>query len=174
MTGASMRKLLAAVLLALVGAPAPIAAAQTGALQGYGIVLLHGKGGQPGGNIGSLAAALEAAGATVLMPRMPWSGAQGHPEKYAVPYEQALAQIGPAIARLKARGASKIVVAGQSLGANAAIGYAARHGADLAGIVALAPGHTPERPGFRARVAEGVARAKELVGSGRGSTLAAF
>jgi len=170
-----MRVVLAAALLALTAVPGVTipALAQSRALAGYGIVLLHGKGGQPGGNIASLAAALESEGAAVLMPKMAWSGSQGRPDKYDVPYEGALAPISSGVEQLKAR-ARKIIVAGQSLGANAAFGYAARHGAGLAGIIALAPGHTPERAGFRSRFADDVARAKQLMASGRGGTLATF
>lgn len=170
-----MHTIFAAVLLALMAAPGLTvpAAAQGQALAGYGIVLLHGKGGQPGGNIASLAAALDSEGAVVLMPKMAWSGSQGRPDKYDVAYEQALAPINAGVEQLKGR-ARKIIVAGQSLGANATFGYAARRGAGLAGIIALAPGHTPERAGFRNRFAGDVARAKELVASGRGGTPATF
>src|SRR5262245_3233287 len=172
-----MRRFLATALLVLITAApgvAPDAAAQGQALAGYGVVLMHGKGGRPGGLIGSLAAALESDGAVVLMPRMAWAGSQGRPDKYDVPYEKALAQISPVIEQLKTRGARRIVVAGQSLGANAAIGYAVRHNTGLAGIVALAPGHTPELGAFRSRVANDVARAKQLVASGHGGSLATF
>ena len=52
-------------LLNLVRTVAPsIASAVGGPLAGMGIVLMHGKGGRPGGNIGGLAAALEAQGRT--------------------------------------------------------------------------------------------------------------
>ena len=167
--------LLTAVVGAWALAVAPQASARSEALAGYGIVLLHGKGGQPGGGyIAGLAEALRSEGAIVIAPRMAWSGVQGQPDKYDVPYEQALSHITPAIEQLKAQGATKIVVAGQSLGANAAIGYAARHGSGLAAIVALAPGHTPERAIFRSKVADGVARAKELVASGKGATLGSY
>jgi pimeloyl-ACP methyl ester carboxylesterase len=168
-----MRTIFAATLLAFSMVPALAVSAAAQALAGYGIVLLHGKGGQPGGNIASLATALEAEGAAVVMPKMAWAGAQGRPEKYDVSYEQALAPIKAAVDQLKAR-ASKVLVAGQSLGANAAIGYAARHGAGLAGVIALAAGHTPERAGFRDRFASEVARAKQLVASGRGGALETF
>jgi dienelactone hydrolase len=61
-------------------------------------------------------------------------------------------EIDRAVARLKSQGAKKIVVAGQSFGANAAIGYGARRDG-LAAIMAIAPGHVPERPMFAKRVA---------------------
>src|SRR5215510_4294337 len=98
-----MRAIFAATLLAFSVAPALTVSAGAQALAGYGIVLLHGKGGQPGGNIASLATALEADGAAVVMPKMAWAGAQGRPEKYDVAYEQALTPIKAAVEQLKAR-----------------------------------------------------------------------
>jgi pimeloyl-ACP methyl ester carboxylesterase len=156
----------------LAGFPA-IVAAQDKGLAGFGIVLMHGKGGQPGGFIDSMAAALRAEGALVVMPKMAWSGAKGLPESYGQTYEQALSQIDHAIEQLKSQGAAKIVVGGHSLGANAAIGFAARRGAGLAGVVALAPGHTPERM-KRPDVVESVGKARQLVAAGRGSDVDTF
>ncbi len=60
----------------------------------------------------------------------------------------------------KAKGATRIVVIGHSLGANAAIGYAARY-PDLAGVVVLSPGHLPEQDNMRSFVSDVVARAKK-------------
>lgn len=147
----------------------PLAAAAQANLNGFGVVLMHGKGGAPGGQVGSTAAALQAAGAKVIMPEMPWSRSRS----YDVTYEQAMAEIDRAVAQLKAQGATKIVVAGQSFGANAAIGYAARRGG-LAAVVALAPGHVPERPFFAQRVAPSVAKAKQLIADGKGDAAGNF
>jgi dienelactone hydrolase len=113
--------------------------------------------------IAPAAQALQAAGAKVVMPQMPWARAR----MYDAGYEQAMAEIDRAVAQLKAQGASRIVVAGQSFGANAAIGYAARRGG-VAAVVALAAGHTPERPFFASHTASGVAKAKQLVADGKG------
>jgi dienelactone hydrolase len=149
--------------------PAMPVLAQSASLNGFGVVLMHGKGGVPGGLVASIAAALQAAGAKVLMPEMPWSRSRS----YDVTYEQAMAEIDKAVAQLKAQGATKIVVAGQSFGANAAIGYAARR-AGLAAVVALAPGHVPERPGFAQRIAPSVAKAKQLIADGKGDVAGTF
>lgn len=146
---------------------APLAHAQ-GALSGIGIVLMHGKGGQPGGPIAGLAHELGAQGAQVVMPRMPWSGSRGVAASYDATYDEALAGIDAAVAQLRARGARKIVIAGQSLGANAAIGYAARRPSGLAGVIALAPGQTPDRM-RKPDVLQAVAQAKQLVAAGQGS-----
>ena len=138
-------------------------------LSEFGVVLMHGKGGAPGGLIGSAAASLRAAGAKVIMPEMPWSRARS----YDAGYEQAMTEIDRAVAQLKAQGTSRIVVAGQSFGANAAIGYAARR-AGLAAVVALAPGHVPERTFFAQRVAPSVAKAKQLIAEGKGDVAGTF
>jgi pimeloyl-ACP methyl ester carboxylesterase len=155
----------AASLAALFGASAQ---AQERSLSDYGVILMHGKGGGPGGIIASLAEHLRAQGARVDMPRMGWAGARGRPTAYAIPYEQALQPIGGAIARMRAQGIRKIVLAGQSLGANAAIAWTVRHGASgLAGVIALAPGHTPER--FRRpEIQRARDEARALVAAGQG------
>lgn len=158
-----MRALLRLVAASLVLAATP-ALAQ---LSGVGVVLMHGKGGRPGGNIGGLAAALEAQGALVVMPTMAWAGTRGVPVAYEVTYEQALGEIDRAIGALRGRGARKIVIGGQSLGANAAMAYAVRKGGQVAGIIALAPGHTPERM-RRPEIIRAVADARALVASGQG------
>ncbi len=147
-----------------------LALAQSRDISGMGVVLLHGKGGSPGGLLGSLAGALESNGAVVTMPAMPWQGARGQPNGYLESYDQAMARVDRAAQQLRSRGAKRIVVGGQSFGANAALGYAARRGGSLAAIVVLAPGHVPELAGFREAVADGVSRARQLVASGQGNT----
>jgi dienelactone hydrolase len=138
-------------------------------LSEFGVVLMHGKGGAPGALVGSTAASLRAAGAKVIMPEMPWSRARS----YDATYEQAMAEIDRAVAQLKSQGAKKIVVGGQSFGANAAIGYGARRDG-LAAVVALAPGHVPERTFFAQRVAPSVAKAKQLIAEGKGDAAGTF
>ena len=138
-------------------------------LQGLGIVYLHGKAGWPGGFNGGILSALEDQGALIAKPEMPWSFGR----RYAATYDQAMAEIDDAVSGLKAKGASRIVVIGHSLGANAAIGYAARH-PDLAGIVALAPGHLPDAGRMRSFVADAVARAKKLIAAGQGEVPQTF
>src|SRR4051794_36124353 len=111
------------VLVAMLAA-APIAAphAQSANLAGYGVVLLHGKGGTPTSMIEGLTESLRKEGAVVEVPELPWS----HRRMYDATYDQAMAEIDLALQKLKWAGATKIVVAGHSLGANGAIGYAAR------------------------------------------------
>ncbi len=150
------------------------ALAQRAPLAGIGVVLMHGKGGQPGSNIASLASALEAQGARVVRPRMPWIGERGQPTSYAVDYNAALRTIDPAIAELRKSGATKIIVAGQSIGANAAIGYGARYGKTLQGVIAIAPGHTPERWARNPEIARGLQEAQALIAQGLGDKMRNF
>jgi pimeloyl-ACP methyl ester carboxylesterase len=157
------------VLAALLAPALTRAAAPSADLHGFGIVYLHGKGAWPGGLDGGILASLEDEGALVAKPEMPWS----YERRYAATYEQAMVEIDAAVAGLKARGAKRIVVIGHSLGANAAIGYAARH-PDLAAVVALAPGHLPEADGMRSFVSDAVARAKALIAAGQGDVPQTF
>ena len=138
-------------------------AQQTANLHGVGVVYLHGKGAWPGAADGGILSTLTEEGALVATPEMPWS----FKRKYGATYEQAMAEIDAAATALKAKGATRIVVIGHSLGANAAIGYAARH-PDLAAVVALAPGHLPEVEGLRSHTQEAIAEAKQFVAAGQG------
>jgi pimeloyl-ACP methyl ester carboxylesterase len=146
-------------LLALLAAPV-----QAAGLTGVGVVFLHGKGAWAGAFDGGIPAALEADGAVTAEPEMPWS----FNRMYGATWDEAMGEIDAAVADVKAKGATRIVVIGHSLGANAAIGYAARH-KDVAAVVALSPGHLPETAEMRSRTADAVARARTLVASGETS-----
>jgi len=126
-------------------------------------VILTFDDGPDAANTPKILDALKAEGAQVATPEMPWSIKR----KYDATYEQAMAEIDAAAGSLKAAGVARIVVIGHSLGANAAIGYAARH-PQLAGVVALAPGHLPEVEALRSHSREAIAEAKKLVAAGRG------
>jgi pimeloyl-ACP methyl ester carboxylesterase len=139
--------------------------AHAGSLAGTGVVFLHGKGVWAGAFDGGIPAALEAEGALIAEPEMPWSFTR----LYGATYDEAMAEIDAAVAQLKARGATRIVVIGHSLGANAAIGYAARRSA-VAAVVALAPGHLPETAEMRARTKDAVAEARGMLAAGTGLT----
>jgi pimeloyl-ACP methyl ester carboxylesterase len=56
----------------------------------------------------------------------------------------AFADVDAAIARLRARGVTQIVVGGMSMGGNSALAYAATH-PDVAGVIAMAPAHDAAR-----------------------------
>jgi len=158
---AATRTIAILATLAAFGAAAP--AQQAVNLHGVGVVYLHGKGAWPGAADGGILSTLAEEGALVATPEMPWS----FKRKYGATYEQAMAEIDAVAAGLKAQGATRIVVMGHSLGANAAIGYAARH-PDLLAVVALSPGHLPEAEGLRSHTQEAIAEAKQLVAAGQG------
>jgi pimeloyl-ACP methyl ester carboxylesterase len=159
--------------LALLCAPSlctpSLGGAAPASLRGFGIVYLHGKGGWPGGLDGGILSSLKDEGALVTTPEMPWS----FHRRYDATYDQAMAEIDVTVADLKASRANRIVIIGHSLGANAAIGYAARHN-DIAGVVALAPGHLPEVGNMREFVSDAVARAKALIADGKGNVPQSF
>lgn len=100
------------------------------------VVALHGKWGKPPG---PLAASFEAAGVRVVSPAMTWS----RERLYDVDYASALQEVHVLVLKLRSEGANTVVLAGHSLGANAAIAYAARYG-DVDAMMIFAPGHLPE------------------------------
>jgi pimeloyl-ACP methyl ester carboxylesterase len=128
-----------------------------------GTVLLHGKGGAPSGYIHELASVLQSRGYLVSTPTMPWS----QNRIYDASFEEAMTEIDREIDSLRHKGARFVVVAGHSLGANAALGYASSRGS-VAGVIALAPAHTPDLQGFIRRVGQDVNRARALVEAGKG------
>lgn len=135
-----------------------------------GIVLMHGKWGSPRTHINTLAESLRAQGYRVVTPLMAWSRARG----YDVGYPESLQEIADQVRALRAGGVTQVFVAGQSFGANAALAYAARGAASIDGVIAIAPGHTPDQPGFRAGVASGLRQAQALVAAGRGDEFAVY
>ena len=136
-----------------------------------GIVLMHGKGGtaKPQSPIGPLIAKLQGAGFLVDAPDMPWSRSRFLDKDYP----GAMTEIDAAVARLKKRGATKIVVGGQSIGANAALGYGAQR-EGLTAIMAIAPGHVPDLPLYQNSLKHDYRRAKEMVDKGQAEAVAAF
>jgi len=150
---AAVRLLFLVVVIA-----APAAAAD---LHGVGVVFLHGKGVWAGAFDGGIPGDLESLGAVTVEPEMPWSFGR----MYGATFEDAMHEIDAAVAGLRQRGATRIVVIGHSLGANAAIGYAARnHG--LKAVVAMSPGHLPETPEMRQTTADAIVKARALVAAG--------
>ena len=166
-----MRLSIRLIVLTAILAAASTAAlqARSASLSGYGVVLLHGKGGSPTSMIEGLTDSLRKEGALVEAPELPWSGRR----IYDATYDQAMAEIDLAVQKLKWSGATRIVVAGHSLGANAAIGYGARR-EGLAAVIALAPGHLPEAWALRLRTKGAIARAKKLIAEGKGDVPDSF
>ena len=166
---APIRRLALIALLALLTAPLTPRVARALDLEDVGVVFIHGKGVWTGAFDGGLAVALREAGAKVVTPEMPWSFSR----IYGATYEEALGEIDVAVKSLRDQGASEIVVIGHSMGANAAIGYAASHG-PLAAVVALAPGHLPEVEGLKGRTHEALIEAAQLLAQGKGDVRRRF
>lgn len=164
-----MFRMMAALLIGFVLVGEPTNDAVAG--DTLGVVLLHGKGGtsRPKSPIGRLAALLGQVGFMVATPDMPWSRSR----YLTKDYEESLKEIDAAVAGLKRKGARKIVVGGHSMGGNAALGYGARRDG-LAGVMVLAPGHTPSDYGYQATLNNDYRRAQAMIANGRGNTVAEF
>ncbi|MBT3305728.1 MAG: hypothetical protein HN377_04525 [Alphaproteobacteria bacterium] len=125
-----------------------------------GVVLMHGKRGtaMERSPVGKLAYQLEIAGFLVATPDMPW-----HRNRWLTKdYEQSMEEIDSVVADLKSRGATKIVVGGHSIGANAALGYGARRDG-LNGI-----------DDYQLMLDNDYQRAQEMVEAGKGEETADF
>lgn len=130
-----------------------------------GVVIMHGKGGNPNRFVSDLAGSLEGKGYLVANLEMPWSGNRN----YDVPVSRAEAEVDAAVAGLRAKGAKKVFVAGHSQGGGFALHAAGKHAVD--GVIAIAPGGSVSSPLFREKLGESLARARKLVADGKGSDL---
>ena len=119
---------------------------------------------------GLLVDALTAKDMLVSAPVMPWS----RDRDYDVDYPAALEQIGREVQRLREQGATILVVAGQSLGANAAIAYAAAGPVPVDAIVVISPGHVIELPPLTEQLGASVAKARAMVAEGKGEARSSF
>jgi len=158
-----MRKIILAALALMLAAPSVHAADR------LGIVLMHGKQGNPDRHISGFASALASDGYLVAIPEMCWSKRR----IYDKPYDACLAELDSVVADLRAKGATAIVMAGHSLGGNGALGYAASHDG-IKGVLLLAPAHNPERVINRPEIAASLEKAKAMVAEGRGTATATF
>ena len=100
------------------------------------IILMHGKWGSPPAPLDSNFSIQKF---HVVSPLMPWAGVSG----YDKTYEQALKEINTLVIKLRVSGFKKVIIGGQSFGANGALAYAAAYG-DVDGLVLFAPGHNPD------------------------------
>jgi pimeloyl-ACP methyl ester carboxylesterase len=128
---------------------------------------MNGKQG-PTNSAGSndIAAKAAAAGIKAIVPSMPWG--QGGWEKISVTPDQAFGMIDGHANQLRGQGAQRIVVGGQSLGANVALSYAVAR-QNVAGVVMAAPGHNPFGSYDRnPSIKEAVEQACKLATSGQG------
>jgi esterase/lipase len=154
--------LLFSLSLALSSVP-PIHAADR-----LGVVLMHGKGASPT-QLNEMAAALTAEGHVVDGPEMCWSRRR----MYDRVYPDCLTDADAAAGRLKAGGATAVVVAGMSLGGNAALAYGARR-EGLKGVIALAPAPPFEFISRQPDIAKSLREAHIQIAAGRGDQAAAF
>lgn len=125
------------------------------------MVLLHGKWGNPQ-YISFFGRKLESV-CTFKALEMPWSERRG----YDQPYPVALAEVDAQVKAFRAQGYQRVVLAGHSLGANAALAYMATVG-DADAVIALAPGHSPAYTYARGIGSAAVDKAHELVAAGKG------
>lgn len=93
---------------------------------------------------------------------MPWSKRRNYDE----PYLTALAEIKDQVEKFRQQGFKRIVLAGHSFGANAALAYMKNEG-DVDAIVLLAPGHTPGSMYRQGIGRDAVDKARELVTAGK-------
>ena len=133
-----------------------------------GIVVMHGKWGSPDGHTMNFAQAMTRAGYMVETPEMPWSGRR----LYDTGVDGVVSEIGAAMKSLKDKGATKVCLAGHSMGAAGAILYAGRVQTDC--VIALAPGHNPEGRVLRERAQPDLTKAKEMVAKGEADEKAWF
>jgi dienelactone hydrolase len=127
-----------------------------------GVLFMHGKWGNNTSN-SPVYDEIKRAGFLLETPEMPWSNSRAYDRDTSA----AMLEIDAVVAKLKSRGAQRIVVGGQSMGANFAIAYASRRDG-IAGVLAIAPGHVPELSGFQANLKGDVERSKKLVAEGKG------
>jgi len=116
----------------------------------------------------ALGGELASRGYLVSNAEFPWSGRR----LYDVDYPAALKEIEQQVSDLRLKGVRRIIVAGQSMGANAAVAYAST-GLPLDGLVILSPGHFPEL-GMGKRLRRSVEKARSMVATNRGSELETF
>ena len=146
------------LVLAVFAAVPVTAAAQA---EPIGIVVMHGKGGSPQRLVIDLARGLEARGFLVANLEMPWSGKRD----YDVTTAKGEEEVEAALAGLRAKGAKKVFVCGHSQGGVFALHLAGKVAAD--GFVTIAPGGSVSNRFFAEKIADSLARARELVAAGK-------
>ena len=162
-----LRNIFALTLSLLAASIMPTANAQTPPSE-IGIVVMHGKGGNPGKYVDGLASELGQAGFQVANIEMPWSGNR----HYDVDMDGAVIEITTSLDAMRAKGAKKVFVSGHSQGGLFALLYAGRRQVD--GVIAIAPGGSHGSPSFRDALGSYVGKAKGMIDTGRGNETAQF
>lgn len=161
------KRLMAAASLA-VSLMSPLVAVHAQSAPVIGVVVLHGKGGKPGGLVRPLAEGLEAKGYRVANLEMPWSGSR----HYDTDVAGADREVDAALAKLREAGATKVFVAGHSQGAVYALHYATGHALD--GLIIIAPGGNVGTRFYQQKVGASVRHARDLVAEGKGGEAGDF
>jgi pimeloyl-ACP methyl ester carboxylesterase len=157
-----MKRWMLIVLLAL---SAPWALAQP---KDCAMVVMHGKWGNPQ-YIAAFGRRMEPA-CDFESIEMPWSGRRN----YDAPYPVALQEIAAQVQKFRTQGYKKVLLAGHSFGANAALAYMTVHD-DVDGILLLAPGHTPGVMAYQMNMNRGaLLEAQQLIEQGHPDTLVSF
>ena len=125
------------------------------------VVVMHGKWGNPQ-YIGFFGRSLEPT-CDYKSIEMPWSKRRNYDEPYSV----ALTEIKAQVDVFRTQEYKRVLLAGHSFGANAALAYMAEIG-DVDGVIALAPGHVPEVMYERGISKDAVDHARELIAAGKG------
>lgn len=167
-------KLCRFIFLLIVGLFSAIAGPFSHAEERVGVLMLHGK--SPGSpqdpNFSVLKSRFESEGMLVELPDMPWSR-----NRYIDGnWDKAMMEMANHVKTLRDKGATKIVLVGHSMGAPAALSFAARKG-DVQGIVMLAPGHVPSLYYKSARlqaVRESIDEARALVSANKADSTERF
>ncbi len=154
---------------AAVLAAAPLQGAATA--DKLGIILMHGMQGFPNDRpISEIGKLLDASGYIVIEPEMCWSKSRD----FDKPYADCLGELDASVAKLRAKGASAIVISGQSLGGSGSLWYGANRD-EIKGIVAMAPaGDSVATPQNQPAAAKSVAKAHALLAAGKGDEKAYF
>ncbi|NTV10722.1 MAG: alpha/beta fold hydrolase [Zoogloea sp.] len=146
------------------------AQAEQAADQRVGVLLLHGKQGSPRDDaVQTLERIAVLDGCIVSAPSWPWSDGRYIDRGIEESYDE----IGRRIQELRERGATRIILAGQSMGSAMALSYAVYRGG-VQGLILVSPGHHPDSKGSRQRNLESLLLAQRLIGEGKGDESAAF
>lgn len=131
------------------------------------MVLLHGKWGDTN-YISHFGRRIEPVCAFKAI-EMPWSQRRG----YEKSYPEAIEEIAMEVQAFRQQGYKKVVIAGHSFGANAALAYMAVKG-DADAILGLAPGHSPLFMYRQGMNKEAITKARELVKENKGNEKVRF
>ena len=125
-----------------------------------GVVTMHGKGGSPNRHIYALASTLSRNDILVANLEMPWSGTR----HYDADVASAEKMVREALDDLRAKGATKLFVAGHSFGGTFAFYLGTR--LPLDGVIAIAPGGASDALVTRRELAGSLERARQHVAEG--------